>query len=151
MNASGKTKKTFTQPGNTFRVSDLVQGTFYQYRVRTYIDCGVKKIYSPWSDCRYIGIPKKVTLDTKSSALKFSWSKVAGASKYEVYMSTSENSGYQKIKTAKAGSRAVSITKFKGKKIKKGKKYYIRIFSYAKVDGKSVKTEAAWSGYYRRY
>ncbi len=151
LNASGKTKKTFTQPGNTFRVSDLVQGTFYQYRVRTYIGCGVKKIYSPWSDCRYIGIPKKVTLDTKSSALKFSWSKVAGASKYEVYMSTSENSGYQKIKTAKAGSRTVSITKFKGKKIKKGKKYYIRIFSYAKVDGKSVKTEAAWSGYYRRY
>jgi len=151
LNVGGKAKKTFTQTGNTFRVPDLVQGTFYQYRVRTYVDCGSKKIYSPWSGCRYIGIPKKVTTNSRSSALKFNWSKVAGATKYDVYMSTSANSGYKKIKTAKAGNRTVSLTKFKGKKIQKGKKYYIRIFSYAKVGGKTVKTGEAWSGYYLRY
>lgn len=151
LNADGKAKKTFTQTSTNFNVRNLVQGTFYQYRVRTYVDCGTKKIYSPWSDCRYIGIPKKVTTNSRSSALKFNWSKVAGATKYDVYMSASVNSGYKKIKTAKAGNRSVSLTKFKGKKIQRGKKYYIRIFSYAKVGNKTVKTGTAWSGYYLRY
>ena len=151
LNTSGKAKKTFTQSGTSFRVPNLIHGTFYQYRVRTYVDCGTKKVYSPWSDCRYVGITGKVTTNSRSSALKFNWSKVAGATKYDVYMSASANSGYKKIKTAKAGSRNVSLTKFNGKKIQKGKKYYIRIFAYGKVNGKTVKTELPWAGYYIRY
>ncbi len=151
LNTAGKAKKTYTQTGSSFRIPDIVNGTFYQYRVRTFVDCGTKKGYSPWADCRYIGMPSKVTTDRSSSALKFNWSKVAGVTKYEVFMSTSENSGYKKIKTAKPGNRSVSLSKFKGKKIQKGKKYYIRIYSCAKIGGKTVKSGVAWTGYYARY
>ncbi|MDD5948732.1 MAG: hypothetical protein PUC39_03240, partial [Lachnospiraceae bacterium] len=50
---------------------------------------------------------------------------------YEVYLSTSKNSGYQKIKTVKAVSGksvySYTIQKWNGKALKKGKKYYIKI------------------------
>lgn len=151
LTANGKSKKTFTESGKSFRIANFVQGTFYQYRVRTFVNCGSRRAYSAWSGCRYIAIPKKVTTNKGGTALKFNWSKVSGATKYIVYMSTSENSGYQKIKTAGANNRSVSLSKFKGKKIQRGKKYYIKIYAQAKVNGKTVKTELPWAGYYYRY
>lgn len=151
LNPDGKVKKTFTQSGSSFRIADFVQGNFYQYRVRTYVQCGTEKVSSAWSSCRYLGVIKKVTTNRGGSALKFNWSKVNGATKYDVYMSTSENSGYKKIKTTNASKRNVSLKKFKGKKIQSGKRYYIKIYTYAKVGGKTIKSPVAWAGYYYRY
>lgn len=149
--SAGKVKKTASTTSSSISVSSFVNGTFYKYRVRTYVECGSKKAYSAWSEFRYVGVAKKVTANGTSNAIKFNWSKVAGATKYDVYMSTNENSGFKKVKTAKAGNRTVSLTKFKGKKIQKGKRYYVKIYSYAKVNGKTVKSDIAWSGYYYRY
>lgn len=155
LDVKGKAKKTFTQSGSGFRIAEVLNGTFYQYRVRTYVECGTEKVYSKWSDCRYLGMIDKVTnasSATKNSPLKFNWSKVNGASKFVVQMSYDENSGYKKIATVKPSKRSVVVKKFKGKKITTGKRYYIKIIAYAKVNGKTVKSEVtAWSGSYYRY
>lgn len=154
LNTKGKAKKTYTQAGKSFRISDNLDGTFYQYRVRAYVDCGNEKVYSKWSDCRYLGIVDKVTNASssyKNSPLKINWSKVSGATKFVVQMSYNENSGYKKVATVKGSKRSVSIAKFKGKKITTGKRYYIKITAYSKVNGKTVKSDVIWTGNYYRY
>jgi hypothetical protein len=151
LNTKGKSKKTITQTSSSFRIADFLQGTFYQYRVRSYVECGSKKVYSAWSACRYVAVPKSVASTSKSLKLSFNWSKVSGASKYLVYISTNENSGYKLVKKAGAGSRSVSLRKFNGKKIQKSKRYYIKIYTQAKVGKKTVKAEIPWSGYFMLY
>ncbi|RKI42745.1 hypothetical protein D7V86_18845 [bacterium D16-51] len=145
LNAAGKEKKTFTQTSPDFRVENFMLGTFYQYRARTFVECGSEKVYSEWSGCRYIGIPKKVAVK-KGSSLKINWGKVSGASKFVVKVSTSQNSGYKTVKTVSADKRSVTVKKFKNKKIQKTKRYYIRIYAQAVVGGKTVTTELPWEG-----
>ena len=154
LNAKGKVKKTYTQSGSSFRISENLDGTFYQYRVRSYVECGTEKVYSKWSDCRYFGVIDKVTNASssyKNSPLKLNWSKLSGATKFEIQMSYNENSGYKKVATVKSGKRSATIKKFKGKKITTGKRYYIKIISYAKINGKTVKSDVIWTGSYYRY
>lgn len=86
--------------------------------------------------------PKAPTLKgvagTKSA--KLTWSKVTGASGYEVYMSTSKNGTYNKIATigaksskiATIGSTSITYTK---SSLTKGKTYYFKVRSY--TTGKS--------------
>lgn len=148
---AGKSKKTITNTSSYVSVDSFINGSFYKYRVRTFVNCGTKKAYSGWSAFRYVGVTAKVSANGTSGALKFSWSKVANASGYVVYMSTSENSGYQKVKTTNASNRSVSLKKFKGKKLQKNKKYYVRIYAKAKDGKNTVTSEVCWSGYYYRY
>lgn len=145
LNVNGKAKKTFTQTSKDFRIENFLEGTFYQYRVRTYVDCGPDKAYSEWSDCRYIGMPKKVTAK-KGTSVKINWGSVSGATKYVVKMSTSQNSGYKTVKTTSADKRSITVKKFKNKKIQKSKKYYIRIYAQSKIGNKVVTTELPWEG-----
>lgn len=145
LNADGKAKKTFTQTSKDFRIENFLKGTFYQYRVRTYVDCGSDKAYSEWSDCRYVGVPKKVTAK-KGTSVKINWGSVSGAAKYVVKMSTSQNSGYKTVMTTSADKRSITVKKFKNKKIQKSKKYYIRIYAQAKIGDKLVTTELPWEG-----
>ncbi len=55
--------------------------------------------------------------------VRFKAPKVKGVKKFKVYMSTSLNSGYKKIKTLKPG-KSFKIGKFRGKKFKNYKDYY---------------------------
>ena len=141
VNTAGKVKKNIVQTSSSFRVEGVVNGNFYKYRVRSYVECGTKKAYSAWSGYRYIGVTKKVTTGLRGSGIRFNWSNVAGASNYVVYMSTSENSGYKKIASTTAKKRNIAVTKYKGKKIQKNKKYYFKIETYAKNGKKKVKSE----------
>lgn len=66
---------------------------------------------------------------TKSAA-KVSWSKVSGASGYEVYRATSKSGTYKKIKTTKT-------TSFRDTKLASKRKYYYRVRAY-KTNGKNI-------------
>ena len=63
----------------------------------------------------------KLTVKLKSyNSVKLSWTKVSGASGYDIYRAASKTGSYQKIKT-------VTTTSFINKGLKKGKTYYYRV------------------------
>ncbi len=139
----GKVKKDIVQTSTSVRLESFINGTFYKYRVRSYVDCGAGKVFSEWSDFRYIGMSKKVSgvskVRGKKRTIRCSWKKVSGASQYVVYISKSQDGGYKKVKTLSAKKNSIVINKIGKKKLKKNVKYYVRIVTKAKV-GKKYKT-----------
>lgn len=139
----GKVKKDIVQTSTSVRLENFINGTFYKYRVRSYVECGAGKVFSEWSDFRYIGMSKKVSgisrVRGKKRTIRCSWKKVSGASQYVVYISKSQDGGYKKVKTLSAKKNSIVIKKIGKKKLKKNVKYYVRIVTKAKV-GKKYKT-----------
>lgn len=78
-------------------------------------------------------VPKKVTnvkiKSSKSKTATLSWKKVTGITGYEVAYSTKKSSGYKSAGTTKS----ISLTK---KKLKKNKKYYLKVRAYKTINGK---------------
>ena len=62
----------------------------------------------------------------KAKSITLKWSKVKGATKYELYRSSKGNKNYKRIKTFKAGKR-----KFTNKKLSMKKRYYYGVTAYA--------------------
>lgn len=89
-----------------------------------------------------ISTPKKTSIKkiiAKKKALKIIWKKISGINGYELQYSLKKN--FKKVKTitikkAKTTSKTI-------KKLKKKKKYYIRIRTYKFINGK--KNQSAWS------
>lgn len=144
-NVKGKVKKEVLTAFNSVGVSDFINGTFYKYRVRSYVDCGIDKKFGEWSDFRYIGVPKDVNgvsrTRGKKRTLSLSWKKVSGASKYIVYISKSEKGGYKKVKTLSPKKRSLKITKCGKKKLKKNTTYYVKLVVKGKVGKKTVSSD----------
>ncbi len=139
---SGKGTRTFLGSGDSASIGNF-NGTFYRYRIRTYITCGnKKKLYSAWSGFRYAGVSSKITAEyTKSHKIKLNWAKVKNASKFTVYISRSENSGFKKVKTTNAKNRSVVISKCGKSRIKKYTRYYIKIVASAKSGKKTYSSD----------
>jgi hypothetical protein len=140
----GKKALDKTTTEHSVKVSNVL-GTFYKYRVRTYINTESGKIYSKWSDYKYIGNPKNVTINKSGKKLKVSWSKASGATSYTVYVSTKSDTGYKKVGTVSAKKRSIVISKYKNKSLKKGTKYYVRVVSNVKVGKKTYSTEVVFN------
>lgn len=126
--------------GSGFYASSL-KGTFYKYRVRSYVECGTGKSYSAWSTFKTFAIPKSISVKGSKKALRVSIGKVSGSTKLAVYISTKEKSGFKKVKTVSAKKRSLTIKKIGKKKLKKGKTYYIKVVPMAKVGKKTLKAE----------
>lgn len=76
--------------------------------------------------------PKTVkTLTASDSSIKIGWSRVAGASGYQIYQATSANGTYKLVKTIVAGKYSYINTK-----LTPGKTYYYKVRAY-KTSGKS--------------
>ena len=76
----------------------------------------------------------KTTVSVKAAdykTAKITWKAVDNADKYQVYRSTSKNSGYKKIST----TAKVSLT---DAKLKTGKTYYYKVRGYAKIKDTDV-------------
>ncbi len=128
----GKTSKT------SFIVKKLKAGTKYKFKIRAYktID-GTQYFGSYSSKLSTSTIPsatKIKTLTTKNKKVTVNWNKVAGATGYEVYMSTNKNKGYSRIKTI-TQKGTVSYTKGS---LKKNKTYYFKIRTYKTVNEKKI-------------
>ncbi|MCM1236033.1 MAG: hypothetical protein NC489_38590 [Ruminococcus flavefaciens] len=146
-NMKGKVKKTVVTTSTSTYVDAFINGTFYKYRVRPYVDCGGNRVPGQWSDFRYIGMSKDVngtsTTKGKKRTLRLSWKKVSGASKYIVYISKSEKGGYKKVKTLSSKKNSVKITKYGKKKLKKNTKYYIKLVVKGKSGKKTVSSDVS--------
>lgn len=82
-------------------------------------------------------IPAKTaikTLTSKNSKDTLNWKKISGVTGYEVYRSTSKNGTYKKI----AATTTASKVSYTNENLQTGKKYYYKIRTYKKVNGKKV-------------
>jgi len=133
-----KYEKIKTTSSTSYKVSKLKAGTTYKFKVRAYKTVGSIKYYGSYSSVTSTATQTKTPsiykLTTKSKKATIKWKKVSGATGYQIYMATSKNGKYSKIKTITKTS-TVSYTKTK---LKKNKKYYFKIRAYKTVDGKKI-------------
>lgn len=140
-NGSYKLLKTVTT--NTCTNSGLKAGSKYYYKVRAYKTVNGKKVYGAYSDAKSMltkpAAPSKISLSAGSRQVKISWEKSAGSNGYEVYMSTSKDGTYTKIKTANLSTFSYTKTG-----LTKGQKYYFKVKAY-KTTGTNEKVYSGWS------
>lgn len=118
--------------------SSVKTGKTYYYKIKTVVKTQDGNQTSGFSNVKSAkAVPAKTTLKAKASDaknVKLTWSKVKGASGYEIYRSNSKDGKYKKVKNISKGSTA----SYKNGKLKKSTTYYYKIRAYRKVDGKKV-------------
>lgn len=132
--------KNITNPNtNTCKVTGLASNKKYDFKVRAYQIDDSEKTYAPFGAVvsQYTSISKPKLNSAKSTSkkkIKASWSKVGGASGYQVMWSTYKNfSKNYKTKSVKAKSLSKTVTAAQSKKI-----YYVRVRAYKTINGKKV-------------
>lgn len=137
--------KNITNPNtNTCKVTGLASNKKYYFKVRAYQIDDSEKTYAPFGAVvsQYTSIAKPKLNSAKSTSkkkIKASWSKVGGASGYQVMWSTYKNfSKNYKTKSVKAKSLLKTVTTAQSKKI-----YYVRVRAYKTINGK--KGYSPWS------
>ena len=139
--ASGTAYSSFT--------AKLYNNQVYRLRVRGFINVNGKKFYGPWT-WKYIVPQPKVNLSLSgSNKIKLSWKKIAGATKYQIYASTSANSGYKRIATVGSGTTSYVVSKVAGKSLVKYQNYYFKVRPLYTKNGKTYKslTTNSYGGY----
>ncbi|WP_308618089.1 GH25 family lysozyme [uncultured Eubacterium sp.] len=132
--------KNITNPNtNTCKVTGLASNKKYYFKVRAYQIDDSEKTYAPFGAVvsQYTSIAKPKLNSAKSTSkkkIKASWSKVGGASGYQVMWSTYKNfSKNYKTKSVKAKYRSKTVTTAQSKKT-----YYVRVRAYKTINGKKV-------------
>lgn len=124
---------------NTCKVTGLASNKKYYFKVRAYQIDDSEKTYAPFGAVvsQYTSITNPKLNSAKSTSkkkIKASWSKVGGASGYQVMWSTYKNfSKNYKTKSVKAKYRSKTVTTAQSKKI-----YYVRVRAYKIISGKKV-------------
>jgi hypothetical protein len=114
----------------------LKKSAVCKVRVRAYVTVKGKKVYGAWSGWTYICASGQVTLTRSKTGIHASWSKVTGADRYVVYISTDKDSGYRKcLVTAKT---SCDIKSYGKANIETDKKYYVYVIPQVKVSGRYV-------------
>lgn len=138
--ADGKYVKLGTYKADTLSgiSRQLACGTKYYYKVRAYKVVNGKAIYSDYSKTvsatPTLKAPAKVTAKRKTaSSVSVGWSKVDGATFYQVYRATSTNGKYALI-----GTYDANTTGSVSKSLKTGTKYYYKVRGYRWQNGKRV-------------
>jgi hypothetical protein len=139
-----QTVKTITSAATTsYKVTKLSPSTTYKFRIRSYRVVGKVNKYGEFSSvytvCTTPKAPTISSLSTSSKSMTLKWKKVT-CSGYQIQYSTSSD-----MKNAKTVNVKNSETSKKISKLKKGKKYYIRIRAYKSYTNSSNKTSKYYS------
>ena len=133
----------------------------YKVRIRPYMTLGGTSttVYGSWSSYFY-AVPAAKMKDLSTSAVKkakakVSWTKVSGASKYQIYVATSKkyvsnasSLTYKKVATVSSLKSSYTIKKAGGKKLNTKKYYYyIRVVTVCKYGSKTAKSQGTYSLY----
>ena len=119
---NGSYVKVATTTGTSVTDTSAKAGTTYYYKVRAVDSKGNK---SAWSSvvsrtCDLARPVVKTSNVASTGKIKLTWSKVSGATKYEVYRATSKNGTYSKLTTTKS-------TSLTNTSAKAGKDYYYKV------------------------
>uniref|UniRef100_UPI002F3EF0EA fibronectin type III domain-containing protein n=1 Tax=Anaerosporobacter sp. TaxID=1872529 RepID=UPI002F3EF0EA len=125
---SGKYEQVANTTATTYKDTKRKSSVSYCYKVRPYKTVKGKKVYGSCSNvaCATATLKKteNVKVTTETNGNKISWSKVSGASKYNVYRSASKNGEYKYI----GCSSTVSYT---DKTADQSKVYYYKVRAYS--------------------
>lgn len=144
-----KPVKTLTGASTTsVKITSLSSNTVYKFRIRAYKDISSRRYYGAYSNVyTNFTLPKKPSvskLTTKSKSITVSWKKVS-CSGYQIQYSTKSSMKGAKTINVSSKSSSKKITK-----LKKSKKYYVRIRAYKSYKNpstkKTTKYYTAWSG-----
>lgn len=122
---------------NKYTDKNLNSGTSYKYRVRSYKKSNGSTLYGPYSSTLTTTTATKkpvLSISSTKKKAKLKWSKVSGATGYEIVMSTNKSKGFTKIKSI-SKAKTISYTKTK---LKSGKTYYFKIRTYRTVNGQKI-------------
>jgi len=114
-----------TLDGTYFRDTGLKTGSKYYYKITAINDDYESESSNTAS--LYAAAAAVKNLSTSSSSYKsvdLKWKKAGGATKYKIYRSTQEDSGFKRIKTT-------TSTKYTDSTCKTGVTYYYKIISYS--------------------
>lgn len=138
---NGDSKKASgTSESYGFTTTKLYDNQVYRLWVRGYTIVNGAKKYGPWSWKYVVPQPKiNITLGG-TNKLKLTWKKIAGATKYQVYASTSETSGYKRLATVGAGTNTYIVSKVNGSSLVKYKNYYFKVRALYTKGGKTYKS-----------
>ncbi|WP_216830406.1 InlB B-repeat-containing protein [Alkalihalobacterium elongatum] len=123
----------------TFTNGSRATGTTYYYKVRAYRVVDGTRVYGTFSAVRsgkaVLPVPKNVKASKASAtSATISWSRVTGASGYEVHRATSKNGKYSRVGTVTSGG----TVRFTNAGLKRGTKYHYKVRAYRVVNGKRV-------------
>ncbi len=134
---NGKKWSKKTAKSNSITVKKLKAGTKYQFKIVAVSGSKKGKASEILTTCTK---PSKVVISSlksaKTKALTVTWKTVSGASGYQVKYSTSKKFTEKTTKSAivkKQKSKKTTI-----KKLKKGKRYYVKVRAYKTADGKKI-------------
>ena len=141
-NKKSKVVKTVTK--NRASMTGLSSGKTYKYKVRSYVNNadGTKSFggFSPVvSLTTKLATPSVKIVSSKKGQAKISWSKVSGATGYEIYYKKSASANYKKLKTI----NSTTIRNCVVKGMKSGDRYYFRVRAIKKTG--SSKIESAFN------
>ena len=123
----------------------------YKLKVRGCINVSGTYFYGPWYTKVVVPQPQMNDLKVASGTrIKISWKKVAGATKYIVYGSTSPKKGYKKISTLSSKKTSFIATYVNKKRIKRYNNYYFKVQA-VKNKTKSLMTNFKGGQIYTRY
>ena len=113
-----------------------------QFKVRAFTNTAGGKVYSQWSNVSFI-TPSPTTLKYKSAGTSsapkadISWNIIYGCNGYNVFLTTNPNGTWywNQSTSTKAAATSAAITKYRGAKLKKGTRYYVRIVTRRQRNG----------------
>lgn len=136
-NSSSKVLKTVTK--NSATITGLSAGKTYKYKVRSYIkNADGTKSYGAFSSVlsatTKLKTPTVKVVSNAKGQARISWSKVSGASGYEIYYKKSASAKYKKLKTVNNAN--IRVCTVRG--MKSGDRAYFRIRAFRNNGSKKV-------------
>ena len=112
------------------------------FKVRAFANLPGGKSYSQWSNIAFI-TPSPTTLKYKNNGsgsnprVNISWDIIYGCDGYNVFLTTNPNGTWVWNQSTAANATATNavITKYRGQKLKKGTRYFVRIVTRRKRNG----------------
>lgn len=136
-NSSSKVLKTVTK--NSATITGLSAGKTYKYKVRSYIkNADGTKSYGAFSSVlnatTKLKTPTVKVVSKAKGQARISWSKVSGASGYEIYYKKSASAKYKKLKTVNNAN--IRVCTVRG--MKSGDRAYFRVRAFRNNGSKKV-------------
>ncbi len=124
-----------------YTAKKLTSGKKYSYKIRAYKDTASGKLYSSYSAVRAAKpVPAKPKLKSvkkgSGKSLNVTWSRVSGASGYQILYST--NANFKKSGTKSTLVKKGTTVKKSLKSLKKGKCCYVKVRAYKQAKGMKV-------------